>query len=114
MATQPETIEFVLSKLGCRERFVARPMFGEYALYADGKTVALVCDDQLYVKIMPASEPLSELCETDAPYPRAKPHYVVSEDQLSSIEALPAILCAIAAALPAKGTAKPGKKARAR
>ena len=26
-------------------------MFGEYALYCDGKVVALVCDDALYVKI---------------------------------------------------------------
>jgi len=27
-------------------------MFGEYALYCGDKVVALVCDDQLFVKIM--------------------------------------------------------------
>ncbi len=29
----------------------ARKMFGEYALYVDGKVVALVCDDHLFVKL---------------------------------------------------------------
>jgi TfoX/Sxy family transcriptional regulator of competence genes len=111
MATQAETVEFILDKLGDRRRFAVRAMFGEYALYADGKTVALVCDDLLYVKIMPASEALKDLCETDAPYPGAKPHYVVTEDQLSSIDALPGILRAIAAALPAKKPKKPKRKA---
>ena len=37
----------------------SRAMFGEYALYADGKVVALVCDDLLYVKILPASAALA-------------------------------------------------------
>jgi TfoX/Sxy family transcriptional regulator of competence genes len=27
-----------------------RYMFGEYAIYCDGKVVALVCDNQLFVK----------------------------------------------------------------
>ena len=35
-----------------------RAMFGEYALYADGKVVALVCGDLFYVKILPASHSL--------------------------------------------------------
>ncbi len=106
MATQAETIEFILDKLGSRRRFTARAMFGEYALYADGKTVALVCDDRLYVKIVPASVALKDLCETDSPYPGAKPHYLVTEDQLSTLQELPDILCAVAASLPAKKAAK--------
>ena len=32
MATQKETVEFILGKLRDRERFTARAMFGEYAL----------------------------------------------------------------------------------
>ena len=55
MSTSPETIEFILEKLGDHDRFTYRAMFGEYALYADRKVVALVCDDQLYVKIKPES-----------------------------------------------------------
>jgi TfoX/Sxy family transcriptional regulator of competence genes len=83
-------------------------MFGEYALYADGKVVALVCDDLLYVKILAPSSMLESLCEKDAPYPGAKPHYVISEDQLSTLEDLPDILFAIAASLPIPKKKKKG------
>jgi DNA transformation protein and related proteins len=102
MATQKETIEFILGKLRDRGRFTARAMFGEYALYADGKVVALVCDDLLYVKILPASNELERQCEKGEPYPGAKPHYIVEEGQLSTIGRLPAILCAVAEAISGK------------
>jgi len=65
MATQKETVEFLLAKLRQPKHFAARAMFGEYALYADGKVVALVCDDLLYVKILPASHELEPLCEKE-------------------------------------------------
>ena len=102
MATQKETIEFILGKLRDRGRFTARAMFGEYALYADGQVVGLVCDDLLYVKILPASNELERHCEKGDPYPGAKPHYIVEEGQLSTIESLPAILCAVAEAISQK------------
>jgi TfoX/Sxy family transcriptional regulator of competence genes len=108
MATQKETVEFILGKLRHADRFSARAMFGEYALYADGKVVALICDDRLYVKILPASQKLEALCEKGEPYPGAKPHYVVDEGQLSTLDTLAAILFAIAKAAPAKK--KSGRK----
>jgi len=77
-------------------------MFGEYALYADGKVVALVCDDLLYVKIVPASNELERQCEKGQPYPGAKPHYIVEEGQLSRMESLPAMLCAVAQSISEK------------
>lgn len=113
MATQKETIGFILGKLRDSDRFSARAMFGEFALYADGKVVALVCDDLLFVKIVPASQELERQCEKGNPYPGAKPHYLVEEGQLSTIENLPAILGAIAASIPdkkAKRKKKPGSQ----
>lgn len=102
MSTQKETIEYILEKLGDYKRFSSRAMFGEYALYADGKVVALVCDDLLYVKILPASSELENICEKDVPYEGAKLHYVVEEEQISTIENLPEILFAIAESIPEK------------
>ena len=102
MATQKETVEFILNKLRDRDRFSARAMFGEYALYADGKVVALVCDNLLYVKILPASRELEGRCEKGEPYPGARPHFIVEEGQLSSIENLASILGDIAVALPVR------------
>lgn len=110
MATSPDTIEFILEKLRNSGHFKARAMFGEYALYADGKVVALVCDDQLYVKIRPESQELANVCQTGEPYPGAKPHYVVEEDQLSKLEYLPAMLLTMAKKLPAPKVKKKGKR----
>ena len=81
--------------LGDRKTFSARAMFGEYAVYAHGKVVGLVCNDQLYVKILPASHELEHVCEKDTPYPGARAYYLVEESQLSQIENLPVILRAI-------------------
>ena len=96
MSTTKETVEYILDSLGRNKRFTVRAMFGEYALYADSKVVALICNDLLYIKILPASHELEDLCEKDAPYPGARAHYVVSEDQLTSIESLSNILRAVA------------------
>ena len=109
MATQKETVEFMLGKLRDRATFSTRAMFGEYALYADGKVVALICDDLLHVKILPASKALESQCEKGPPYPGAKPYYIVEESQLSTLEKLPVILSAIAKSIPDKKKAKKGK-----
>ncbi len=109
MATQKETIEFILDHLGRAGSFSARAMFGEYALYANKKVVALVCDNQLYVKVLPASVMLENECDKDTPFPGAKLHYVVTEDQIVSMRALRKILLDIAKSLP-----EPKKKVRNR
>ncbi len=106
MSTQKETVEFILEKLGEPKHFSVRAMFGEYALYADGKVVALVCNDQLYVKILPASAELENICEKDEAYPGSKKFYVVEESELSRIKNLPDILLDIARSLPEKKVKK--------
>ncbi len=110
MSTQKETIEFILEKLGEPERFSTRAMFGEYALYADGKVVGLICDDQLYVKILPASAELESICDKDEAYPGSKPYYVVEESMLSQLTNLPEILFDIAKSLPTPKKKKAKKK----
>ena len=100
MSTQKETVEFILEKLGQPEVFSVRKMFGEYALYASGIVVGLICDDQLYVKILPASAELEAVCEKDEAYPGSKPYYLVEESQLTHIKNLAEILCSIAESLP--------------
>jgi TfoX/Sxy family transcriptional regulator of competence genes len=107
MSTQKETVEFILDKLDEPKRFAVRAMFGEYALYADGKVVGLICDDQLYVKILPASADLESICDKDEAYPDSKPYYVVEESMLSQLSNLSEILFDIAKSLPKP---KPKKK----
>ncbi len=110
MATSKQTIEFILSKLRDRQRFSARAMFGEYALYADGQVVGLICDDRLHVKILPATASLEGQCEKGPPYPGAKPHYIIDEGQLSTMANLPEILLDAARSRPAKSNKSPSAK----
>jgi DNA transformation protein and related proteins len=102
MATQKETEDFVIEKLGESRTFMVRAMFGEYALYCNEKVVALICDDTLYVKILPPSAELETECEQGPPYPGAKPHYIVTEDMLGDSGRIAEILMAISKTLPAK------------
>src|SRR5687768_10006151 len=107
MATTAATVAFVQERLR-PPRFVLKPMFGEYALYADGKVVALVCDDRVFVKVHDATKDLAN-CEQAPPYPGAKPHYVIEEGQLAEPAFAPTLL-ALARALP-DSKKKPPKKA---
>lgn len=51
MATSESTIEFITDQLEGVPNVRTRKMFGEYALYVGEKVVALVCNDELFVKI---------------------------------------------------------------
>lgn len=95
MATQKETAKYILSSLGHEGVFSVRRMFGNYALYANGITVALICNNQLYVKILDESASLAEYCEQDTPFEGAKLHYVVEEDTIVRIGDLSDILITI-------------------
>lgn len=102
MATHKETLQTYLEHLGNENLFSARPMFGEYGLYAAGKIVALICEDTLFVKILPSSLALSKACKPAPPYRSAKDHYAVPIKLLPKIPDLAEILLAISATLPDK------------
>ncbi|MFO1202519.1 MAG: TfoX/Sxy family protein, partial [Tabrizicola sp.] len=78
MGTWADTIEHLLDALA-HLPLSARKMFGEYALYLDGKVVALVCDDQLFLKPTPGAQAALPDCPTGAPYPGAKLHLLVTD-----------------------------------
>lgn len=105
MGTRAETIDHLLDALAPLP-VSARKMFGEYALYLDGKVVALVCDDQLFLKPTPGAQSALPVCPHGAPYPGAKPHLQVTE-ALDDPDAVMIALKAIAADLPAP---KPKKR----
>lgn len=98
MATRDETIAHVLDALADLP-LSARKMFGEFALYLDGKVVALVCDDLLFLKPTPGALAALPGCPMAPPYPGAKPHLLVT-DALDEADAVIAALRAIAADLP--------------
>lgn len=56
-----------------------RKMFGEYALYCNNKVVALVCDNQLFVKPTRAGNDYIGNPVEAPPYPGAKPYFLIEE-----------------------------------
>jgi TfoX/Sxy family transcriptional regulator of competence genes len=109
MATKQSTIDFILEQIFPADFVTAKKMFGEYALYADGKVVALVCDDQLFVKITPPGKALAGGCAEAPPYPGAKPCLLISGDRCEDREWLSQLFQITAANLP-KPQKKPAKK----
>ncbi len=109
MATTKETAAFILGQLGQPERFSVKPMFGEFAIYADGKTVGFICDDQLLLKVMPESADLDALCERTPAYPGSKDYYLVPEDMITGDRKLPKLMLRMAEALPAPKAKKKKK-----
>jgi TfoX/Sxy family transcriptional regulator of competence genes len=78
----------------------ARKMFGEYAIYCGGKVVALVCDDQLFLKPTAAGRVLLGSPDEGLPYPGAKLHFLIT-DGLDDSERLARLVKVTAEALPA-------------
>ncbi len=50
MSSDAGFVEYVSDQIAEAGNVSSRKMFGEYAIYCDGRVVALICDDRLYVK----------------------------------------------------------------
>jgi len=87
MATSAEFVAFVVDQVEPAGSVTARKMFGEYALYARGRVVALVCDDRLFLKPTPGGRRRLGTPVEVAPFPGAKPWFVL-DDVLDSPAAL--------------------------
>ncbi|MBY0299690.1 MAG: TfoX/Sxy family protein [Methylobacterium sp.] len=73
MATQRSTVDFILDQADGAGAVSARRMFGEYALSCDGRTVALIGDDRLFLKPTEAGRrALGTAVQEGFPYPGAK------------------------------------------
>ncbi len=102
MATDASFADYVVDQLKGAGGVTSRKMFGEYAIYRRGKVVALACDNQLFVRPTDAGlTVLGGAAMHGAPYPGAKPHFLVS-DLLEDRDLLVRLIEATDAALPAR------------
>jgi len=79
MASDKSFIEFIVDQMGDAGLISYKKMFGEYAIYCDGKVVALVCDNRLFVK--PSESGRSYIIDIVAapPYPGAKLYFLIED-----------------------------------
>ena len=111
MATKESTIEYILDQLSKVKDVRARKMFGEYALYADEKVVALICDDELFVKITEEGKKLVGKNYTEGfAYPGAKASMHISGDLLEDQKFLADLISITATFLPMPKPKKKSKK----
>ena len=112
VASDIEFVRFVVDQISPDCGVSYRMMFGEYAIYSNGKVVALICGNQLFVK--PTDEGRAFVGDvTEAPpYPGAKPSFLI-EDRIEDGDWLTQLITLTESALPPpkpKRKGKPRKK----
>ena len=105
MGSRAETLAHVLDSISALP-LTHRRMMGEYVLYLDGKVVAVVGVDRLWLKPTPGGLALLPDCPREAPFPGAR-DWIAADSALDDPDRLIAALTAIAADLPAPKPKKP-------
>jgi TfoX/Sxy family transcriptional regulator of competence genes len=100
MASRQSTVDFILDQIAAASEVSAKKMFGEYGVYCNGKMVALVCDDQLFVKPTAGGRSLLKVVTEASPYPGAKPCFLISAETLEDRDALTELIKVTAKELP--------------
>ena len=80
MATTADYVEYVCGQIDGAGAVRYKKMFGEYMVYVNDKPILLVCDNSVYVKILPCLDGLLNSAEKGCPYTGAKEHYVLDVD----------------------------------
>lgn len=79
MATDVDFMTYVAAQMEGAGIITYRKMFGEYAIYCGGKVVALVCDNQLFVKPTDRGRAFIGHPTEAPPYPGAKMSFLIDE-----------------------------------
>jgi TfoX/Sxy family transcriptional regulator of competence genes len=110
MASTQNFVDYVCEQVSLAGKLSCKKMFGEYAMYLDEKVIALICDNQVFVKPTAEGKRLIGSVTETPPYPGAKPHYLVSA-HLEDREFMTRLFLVTAAALPVP---KPKSQAKAK
>jgi TfoX/Sxy family transcriptional regulator of competence genes len=103
MASNQDFIAYVCEQVNLAERVTYKKMFGEYAMYVDGKVVGFVCDNQLFVKPTVLGKQLVGNIAEAPPYPGAKLYFLLSE-RLDDRDFMRQVFLTTASELPAPKT----------
>lgn len=79
MASSPEFVQYITDQLSDAGMITYRKMFGEYGIYCDGKIFALICGDELFIKITEAGKKFSPDLPQKSPYEGAKPYFLIED-----------------------------------
>ena len=92
MATAVDYIEYICDQLGGVGVVRYKKMFGEYMVYVNDKPILLVCDNTVFVKILPCLDQLMENADKGFPYIGAKEHYILD---IENVEFVREVVCVL-------------------
>lgn len=96
MASKPDFVQYIAEQLRGAGNVTCRKMFGEYGLYCDRKLFALVCDNQLFIKITDAGRSLCPELREAPPYDGAKNFFIIEDvDNRDTLARLVTATCAL-------------------
>ena len=94
MASHKDFVDYVAEQLREAGAICSRKMFGEYGLYCDGIFFAVICDDQLVVKVTPAGEAAFPQPPKASPYEGARDYIWVEDvDDPDTMTSLTRLTC---------------------
>ncbi len=85
MASDRDFVEYVTDQMADAHNIRFKSMFGEYGIYSNDKIVALVCDNQLFVKPTAEGRAFIGNVVEAPPYPGAKNSFLIG-DQIDDSE----------------------------
>ncbi|MBI4784032.1 MAG: TfoX/Sxy family protein [Oscillatoriophycideae cyanobacterium NC_groundwater_1537_Pr4_S-0.65um_50_18] len=109
MASDLNFVEYVCDQIKEAGQVSFKKMFGEYAIYYNEKAVALVCDNQLFIKPTAGGRAMIDNIVEASPYPGAKPYFLIGE-QLEDRQWMSNLVQLTASELPAPETKKSKSK----
>lgn len=77
MASDEELVQYLAEQMQTAGDIRYKKMFREYAIYCNGKVVALVCGNQLFVKPTQGGRLFIRDVKEAPAYPRAKPSFLI-------------------------------------
>lgn len=109
MASERSVVLHIAEQMAGAGTITLRAMFGEYAVYCDGKGVGFVCDNTLFLKPLPELLAVLDAPEMGPCYPGSKDYVVVSDD-LDEPDRLAALVRIVADAAPDPKPRKPRRR----
>jgi TfoX/Sxy family transcriptional regulator of competence genes len=100
MASKQSTIDYIVEQISDAGDVRSRKMFGEFAIYCNEKVVALICDDQLFIKPTDSGRKFLDTVQEAPPYPGAKPYFLIDAEKWDDREWLSQLIIITTADLP--------------
>ena len=102
MASLQSTADLISEQMAGAGVITFKRMFGEYALYVNGKVIGFICDDALFIKPTQEAKDFYPDFENAPPYPGAKMYMLIPEEKWEDSEFMSELALISFNALPAQ------------